>query len=363
MSRIPFLLIRTFNPEETTACLEDRFYRHLCKLRGLVPRSEEDDEMTSFPNPQIQGPFVVREEDRYRIRKRARRIFDARKAASGLDRLKTDDRTRLEKLHAGVQLASVPSEARIDELAASLHAEFPWLGPATESAWRSLHRSRRDGLPGVRLQPLLLDGPPGIGKSVWARHLAALLGAPATLIDATNESASFGIVGSQRGWGNSAPGRVLTDMIQHKVGNPVIVIDEIEKAGTPVSSKGRTFDLTSALLPLLEQATAKQWTCPYHELPFDMSWIGWVLTSNNARLLPEPLLSRCPPLQLRNPVTSELVGFARREGGRRHLSEPAIDALVEALQDPRWRDAPPNLRVVIRMLERAADLESRPLPH
>lgn len=219
MSRIPFLLIRTFNPEETTACLEDRFYRHLCKLRGVVPPSEEDDGMTSFPNPQIQGSFTIREEDRYRIRKRARRIFDARKAASGLDRLKADDRARLEKLHDGVRLVPVPSEVRIDELAASLHDEFPWLGPATESAWRSLHRSLRDGLPGVRLRPLLLDGPPGIGKSVWARHLARLLGTPTTLIDATNESASFGIVGSQRGWGNSGPGRVLMDIMQHKAGN------------------------------------------------------------------------------------------------------------------------------------------------
>lgn len=363
MSRIPFLLVRTFDPAETTACLEDRFFRHLCSLRGLDLPSDDDDEEPSFPDPQVQGPPAISVVERYRIRKRARRVFEARKAASGLDRLKADDRARLEKLHGGVRLAPVPSESRIDELAAALHSEFPWLGPATESVWRSLHRSRRDGLPGVRLRPLLLDGPPGIGKSVWARHLAKLLGTPATLIDATNESASFGIVGSQRGWGNSSPGRVLADMIQHKVGNPIIVIDEIEKAGIPVSSKGRTFDLSSALLPLFEQATAKRWTCPYHEVAFDMSWIGWVLTSNNARLLPEPLLSRCPPLRLRNPDTPELVGFVRREGTRRQLSQPAIDALTEVLQDPRWHDAPPNLRVVIRMLQRAADLESRPIPH
>ena len=40
-------------------------------------------------------------------------------------------------------------------------------------------------------------------------------------------------------------------------------------------------------MPLLEPMTAKRWTCPYYQVKFDMSWVAWVLTSNNYRLLPE----------------------------------------------------------------------------
>lgn len=40
-----------------------------------------------------------------------------------------------------------------------------------------------------------------------------------------------------------------------------------------------------------------------------MSWVAWVLTSNNYRLLPEPLLSRCPPVRLRELTRAELRGF------------------------------------------------------
>ncbi|MEH6775191.1 MAG: AAA family ATPase, partial [Cereibacter changlensis] len=112
--------------------------------------------------------------------------------------LKKEDRDRLEVLARGVPLAVIPSEHRADELAAELHGEFPWLAPATEVVWRAMRRSVREGWPGFRMPPLLLDGPVGIGKSVWARWLGTLIEAPSLVVEATNQNASFGIVGSQR---------------------------------------------------------------------------------------------------------------------------------------------------------------------
>lgn len=94
-----------------------------------------------------------------------------------------------------------------------------------------MRSSLRGGDPGLRQPPVLLDGPPGIGKSAWARHLGGLLGAVTTAIEATNENASFGLVGSQRSWGNAAPGRMINTILMHRVGNPVIIVDEVEKAG------------------------------------------------------------------------------------------------------------------------------------
>ncbi|MDK8873215.1 hypothetical protein [Paracoccus sp. SSJ] len=176
-------------------------------MRGLEP--PPDDEALDYPDLETDAQPRISDADRRKLRRRARRIFDARRAVSGLDRLKPGDRARLEPLANGARLACIASESRADELAAELHADMPWMAPATEIIWRAMRRSVREGWPGLRVPPLLLDGPPGIGKSHWARRLGALLSVPSTMIDATTESASFGVVRSQRGWGGSCPGRLI----------------------------------------------------------------------------------------------------------------------------------------------------------
>lgn len=127
--------------------------------------------------------------------------------------------------------------------------------------------------------------------------------------------------------------------------------------------KSQAFGLAEALLPLLEPLTAARWSCPYYQVRFDMSWIIWVLTSNDCRLLPEPLLSRCPPIRLRHLTLAELTGFVRREGAKRNLSEAGIEAICEVLAHPSLRRHQPSLRVASRMLRRATDLEQRPVRH
>lgn len=120
-----------------------------------------------------------------------RRILERRKAASGLEHLKRDDRDRLEVLKDGAWLISIRNEHHADELAAGLHEDMPWMAPATEVVWRAMRRSVREGWPGLRVPPLLLDGPPGIGKSHWARRLGALLSTTTAVIEATGENASL----------------------------------------------------------------------------------------------------------------------------------------------------------------------------
>jgi len=294
--------------------------------------------------------------DQRKIEGRAERISDRHAAATGLSHLRTDDMKKLEVLRHGVRLAAIKSEHHADELAAALHAGFPWMGPATEAVWHGMRRSVKTGYPGLRLPALLLDGPPGIGKSAWARALGDLIDAPTMVYEASVENASFGLVGSQRRWANANPGRLLNTILTTRVGNPVIVVDEVEKSGRASSTRGQTFSLTDAMLPLLEPISSARWSCPYFEVQFDMSHVIWVLTSNDFRRLPEPMISRCPPILLRELEIAECVAFACREGRRRGLGEASIDAVAETLNHhgPSTRL---SLRTIMRMLDRAATLE------
>ncbi|RWR04145.1 RuvC family protein [Paenirhodobacter populi] len=110
--------------------------------------------------------------------------------------------------------------------------------------------------------------------------------------------------------------------------------DGVELIGIP--NEHRADELAAALLPLLEPLSARNRTCPYFELPFDMGWIIWVRTSNNWRRLPDPLLSRCPTIRLEPLTLMHLLGFAAHEGERRGLSPEAIDAIRAALE---WAEA------------------------
>ncbi|WP_458792302.1 AAA family ATPase [Yoonia sp. MH D7] len=215
-----------------------------------------------------------------------------------------------------------------------------------------MRRSVRAGDPGLRMPPILLDGPPGIGKSAWARSLGNLINAPTMTYEATNENASFGLVGNQRSWGSARPGRLINAILTHRIGNPVIVVDELEKAGCATSNKGQTYSLTDALLPLLEPLSAANWSCPYFEVKFDMSFVIWVMTSNDYQRLPEPLLSRCPPIRLRSLSLEELMTFARREGRRQGLDTLSIDVIFETLQR-NTQQTRISLRTILRMIELA----------
>ncbi len=294
--------------------------------------------------------------ERQVIKRRAERISRCYSAATGLTHLKSEDTKKLEGLSQGVRLARVATEHQADELAAALHAEYPWMGPATETVWHGMRRCAREGDPGLRLPPVLLDGPPGIGKSAWARALGNLINVPTMVYEATNESASFGLVGSQRSWGNANPGRLITSILEHRVGNPVVVVDEVEKSGRAESTKGHAYSLTDALLPLLEPLSAANWSCPYFEVKFDMSYVMWIMTSNNAFRLPEPLLSRCPPIRLQEITPVQLISFARREGLRKSLDEVSIEAVVEAIK--RYGHFNLSLRTVVRMIGRAEQLQA-----
>ncbi|WP_283178843.1 AAA family ATPase [Gemmobacter sp. 24YEA27] len=208
---------------------------------------------------------------------------------------------------------------------------------------------------------MLLGGPPGIGKSHWARKFGDLLTAPVMVLEVGSEAASFGLVGSQRGWSGAEPGRLIRTILRTAVANPIVVVDEIEKAGAPTTTKGHAFGLTEATLPLLEPLSARRWSCPYYQVEFDMRWIGWIFTANTAAILSEPFRSRCPPIRLRHLTCVELGDFVRREGARRELSETAIEIIAEVLAHPSLWGHRPSLRIAGRMLQRAADLEKGPL--
>ncbi|MBY6136401.1 AAA family ATPase [Nocardioides marinus] len=365
MSRTKFIEAEFHNVEKDRRAIRQRLERFLKERRALErgvvpPESEDPEDALRWETDLMQVRFERAVQDR--IDRRVNRLAERRDAAAGLAHLKREDRRALEGLRNGVSLIRIRTEDQADKSAAGIHADMPWMAPATDLFWKSMRRSVRNGDSGFRLPPVLLDGPPGIGKSMWARQLSTALGVPRCGVEATAEQASFGIVGSQRGWANAQPGRPLMTILKHLIANPIVVVDEVEKAGVATSTKGNSFGLAEGLLSLLEPSSAASWQCPYYQVGFDMSRISWVLTPNTLTTLPAPLLSRLEVIKLSPVPVPDLVAFARREGGRRGLAQASVEAVVEVLEIS-GQIAPLSLRHVIRMLTRGEALEAARLLH
>jgi len=365
MPRIPFIEAKFARDDYKHDLLVDRFEKYLKQLRRskTADIAGEDANADDYSLPELfdgSDTVALRRADQTKIARRVSKLVNAHLAATGIDHLSDSDKKRLVGLRDGVEIVAIESEARADEIAADLHADMPWMAPATTVVWHALRRSVREGWTGVRLPPLLLSGPPGIGKSHFARRLAGLVGTSTDDIEATHETAGFGISGLQKGWGTANPGRLLELILKTRIGNPIIVIDEVEKAGVMVAKSGERHTLADALLPLLEPLSAKSWSCPYFRVRFDMSWVGWVMTANDHTRLPAPLLSRCPPVVLRDLTLAEVSQHIRFEGKRRGLSHVAIDATLEAVERHAGRHRI-DLRLAGRLLDRAVDLQDGPV--
>jgi ATP-dependent Lon protease len=148
----------------------------------------------------------------------------------------------------------------------------------------------------IELPPMLLLGEPGIGKTHFARKLAELLGTGFGFVPMSSLTAGWVLSGASSQWKNAKPGKVFDTFLNGDYANPVIVVDELDKA----ASDGQ-YDPLGALYELLELDTATRFVDEFVELPIDASGTVWLATANDASRIPEPVLNRMAVYEIESP--------------------------------------------------------------
>jgi ATP-dependent Lon protease len=194
--------------------------------------------------------------------------------------------------------------------------------------------------------------------------VSEILKLPRCEIDASIGGVGFSVAGVERGWSSAQPGRPLETILQHRVGNPLVVIDETCKAQTATSEKGTKHSFADTLLNLLEPATSFAWECSNLRIKFDMSHISWIVTANDVSRVPEPLVNRYSVINFPEITCEQLQGFARIQARRMGLTQTSVEVIAEVIERTMQNGAARiSLRNVVRMLRRAETLASRHTQH
>lgn len=221
-----------------------------------------------------------------------------------------------------------------------LRVQFPNFKDVLDFVWKRALLAGSVAGAEFRLPPLLLDGPPGCGKTAFAERLASWLQVPIARVDMSSLNASFSLTGLDAGYSTGNPG-VIWSLLQGEWMSPVVLLDEIDKTRALNAEAGSTF-----LLGLLEPVTACRFRDAFVGLPIDASCVQWVATSNDLSLIEAPLRSRFRVFEVRQPQGDECLQVVRsvyralrdREAWARLFPEELPIPVVEALMERTARD-------------------------
>lgn len=151
-----------------------------------------------------------------------------------------------------------------------------------------------------RINPILMVGKPGIGKSLFTKALEERLQTTLGYIDLSSASGGWLLNGLNASWQAAKQGKISEVLFKATTMNPIVVLDEIEKTGRQTQH-----DPQSTLYSLLEENTAKDFVDEFIEQPIDASGVIFIACANSLDGIPEPLLTRLKVFEIPDPTIEE----------------------------------------------------------
>lgn len=131
---------------------------------------------------------------------------------------------------------------------------------------------------------VLLEGPPGVGKTTIAKAVAAMLGLPFVSLDLSTIRDPESLGGSSRRYSNARPGMILEKIFENRSGSGVFVLNELDKAFTAKSAGG----CGDSLLSLVDKQGFQD---DFMEVLVYPQFF-FLATCNDAQAISKPLLDR-----------------------------------------------------------------------
>ena len=244
----------------------------------------------------------------------------------------------------------VASPASWRQAVVDLEATLPHFRAPLQSVRNALALAELTGT-APKIGPMLLLGPPGIGKTHFAHQLATLLGSPFGAVHFDQPTAGSQLRGSDKYWSNSEPGLLFNLICLGTCANPVVLLDELDKSCA--ASTVRDIDPLAQLHAALETETSRRLVDISVDIEFDASLVTYIATANSIARIGHPILSRMQVFEVAAPSAGEGLVFAK------HIVDQTLARLRLDRQFVVDRGAMMVLacmspRLVVRTIEQAA---------